>query len=116
MKFGRAPVDRAQGAILAHSLALPGGRLRKGQVLGPEQVAALTAEGHAHVTVARPEPGDVPEDAAAARLADALVPDPQAARLRQLYPGISVEVLPRTSRGAIVAFLRPVSTLERVFG
>ncbi len=39
---------------------------------------------------------------------ETLVPiaEAQAARLRQLYPGISVEVLPRTSRGAIVAFLR----------
>ncbi|WP_296764752.1 molybdopterin-binding protein [Sediminimonas sp.] len=114
MKFGRVPVDRAQGAILAHSLALPGGRLRKGQVLGPEQVAALTAAGHAHVTVARPEPGDVPEDAAAARLADALVPDPQAARLRLAGAFTGRVNLAATTAGVAVIDADAVTAVNRV--
>lgn len=82
MDFGPVPLDQALGAILAHSRALPGGgRLRKGAVLGADDLAALAAAGIRQVTVARPGPDDVAEDAAAARLAAALVPDPGAAGL-----------------------------------
>lgn len=45
-------------------------------MLGAAEIAALRAAGLAVVTVARMEAGDVGEDAAAARLAAALVPDP----------------------------------------
>ncbi|WP_430448370.1 molybdopterin-binding protein [Rhodophyticola sp.] len=90
MKFGPVPVTEAQGAVLAHSLALPGGRLRKGRVLEAEDIAALREAGQTEVIVARLEPGDVDENAAAAALADALVPDPDAA-------GLSVEA-PFTGR------------------
>ena len=82
MEFGPVPPDRALGAILAHSLALPDGRLRKGVRLGEAHVARLREAGVEAVTVARPGPGDVEEDEAAARLAAALVPDPEAAGLR----------------------------------
>jgi molybdenum cofactor cytidylyltransferase len=81
MRFGPVPLADATGAILAHSELLPGGRLRKGAVLTPDHLAQLAAAGRQVVTVARPDPGDVPEDAAAARLAAALVPDPDAAGL-----------------------------------
>ncbi|SNX69315.1 molybdenum cofactor cytidylyltransferase [Cereibacter ovatus] len=82
MRFGPVPTAEALGAILAHSVPLPGGgRLRKGMILGPEDLADLRAARIAEVTVARLDPGDVPEDAAAARLAAALVPDPAAALL-----------------------------------
>lgn len=79
MIFGRVPLARAEGAVLAHSLAVAGGRLRKGQRLGAAELAALAAEGHAEVTVARPGPGDLPEDEAARRLGAALAADPAAA-------------------------------------
>lgn len=82
MFFGEVAVEAAEGAILAHSEAVPGGRLRKGLVLGGAEIAALRAAGLASVTVARLGPGDVGEDQAAARLAAALVPDPAAAGLR----------------------------------
>lgn len=114
MKFGRTPLDRAEGAILAHSLALPGGRLRKGQVLGPAQVAALVAAGHDHVTVARPEPGDVTEDAAAARLAGALVPDPGAARLRVSAPFTGRVNLGATAAGIAVIDAAAVTAINRI--
>ncbi|MFN6978324.1 MAG: molybdopterin-binding protein [Gemmobacter sp.] len=81
MQFGPVPVGLAEGAVLAHSEAVAGGRLRKGQRLGPDEIAALRAAGVAEVWVARPGPSDVVEDAAAARLAAALVPDPGAACL-----------------------------------
>lgn len=81
MEFGEVPLSQAEGAILAHSEALPKGRLRKGIVLGVTELALLAAAGIRSVTVARLDAGDVHEDAAALALARALVPDPQAAGL-----------------------------------
>jgi molybdenum cofactor cytidylyltransferase len=86
MEFGPVPLSRAEGAILAHSLVAGGARLRKGQVLHGEDLMRLAAAGLAEVMVARPGPQDVGEDAAAARLAAALVPDPAAACLALTPP------------------------------
>lgn len=82
MEFGAVPLDAALGAILAHSHEVPGGRLRKGRVLGPADIAALRAAGLAQVVVARPTAGEVGENAAAAALAGALAPDPARLGLR----------------------------------
>ncbi|MGP6085361.1 molybdopterin-binding protein [Antarctobacter jejuensis] len=82
MKFGPVPLDQAEGAVLAHSVALEKGRLRKGRVLSAEDIAVLRGTGRVEIIVARMEPGDMGEDAAAARLAQALVPDPARAGLR----------------------------------
>ena len=82
MKFGPVPLDQALGAILAHSVAIQGGRLRKGRVLTEQDLETLRAAGVTMPTVARLEPGDIGEDAAAERLAQALVPDPARAGLR----------------------------------
>lgn len=82
MEFGPLPLAKARGAILAHSVALPNGRLRKGCTLGEEEIALLQAAGVAIVTVARLGPHDLHEDAAALALAQALVPDPASAGLR----------------------------------
>ncbi|MHA1528352.1 MAG: NTP transferase domain-containing protein [Alphaproteobacteria bacterium] len=78
MKFGPVPVIDAEGAILAHSAGLASGRLKKGRRLSAADIAALVAEGLAEVTVARLEPDDVPEDAAAARIGAALAPGAEA--------------------------------------
>ncbi|HSF94703.1 MAG TPA: molybdopterin-binding/glycosyltransferase family 2 protein [Thermohalobaculum sp.] len=78
MKFGPVPVAEAAGAILAHSVRLETGRLKKGVRLRAADIAALRAAGLAEVVVARLEPGDVPEDKAAARIGAALAPDPAA--------------------------------------
>ncbi len=72
MIFGPEDVARAEGAILAHSVQAGERKLKKGTVLGAQEVAALAEAGIARVTVARPEDGDVLEDEAARRLADAL--------------------------------------------
>ena len=72
MFFGAVPPSEAAGAILAHSLRAGGTRLRKGRVLGVEDVEALAAAGIREVWIARPGRGDVHEDAAATRLAEAL--------------------------------------------
>ena len=66
MKFGRFPSSELEGAILAHSLRLPGKALKKGRVLSAEDVEIIRAEGHESLIAAKLEPGDVDEDAAAA--------------------------------------------------
>lgn len=81
MQFGKVPLAEAEGAILAHSVMEGGGRFRKGMLLGPDEIAALAAAGVHDVMIARIEVGDVGEDVAAARLANALVPDLSAAGL-----------------------------------
>ncbi|MDB5372704.1 MAG: 4-diphosphocytidyl-2C-methyl-D-erythritol kinase [Belnapia sp.] len=73
MIFGPTPLDEARGAILAHTIRLTGRVLKKGTVLDQAAVAALQAGGHGSVIAARLEPGDVPEDEAADRLANALM-------------------------------------------
>lgn len=73
MKFGPVATSDALGAVLAHSVALPQGRLRKGQVLDEGDIAALNAAQIAQVVVATLEAGDVKENAAADALADALM-------------------------------------------
>jgi molybdenum cofactor cytidylyltransferase len=70
--FGRRPLAEAEGAILAHTTRLPDGTLPKGAPLTADALARLAAAGHTHVTAALLELGDVPENEAASRLADAL--------------------------------------------
>lgn len=83
MQFGPVPLDQAEGAVLAHSVPLPGGkRLRKGKVLAQDDLSALAGAGLTSVTVARLEHGDIDEDSAALQLAQALVPDPAGAGVR----------------------------------
>ncbi|WP_425098382.1 molybdopterin-binding protein [Tropicibacter sp. S64] len=82
MKFGDLALDAAQGSILAHSVALPKGRLKKGRVLTATDLDTLRTVGLTHITAATLEPGDIGEDEAATRLAAALVPDPERAGLR----------------------------------
>lgn len=86
MKFGPVPLDRAEGAILAHSVSADGRKIRKGVTLGPDEVARLRAAGLEQVIVARLDPGDMHENDAARRLADALVPDTAGAGVRLTEP------------------------------
>ncbi|MBW8268525.1 NTP transferase domain-containing protein [Caldovatus aquaticus] len=73
MIFGPVPLEEARGAILAHTIRLPGGQvIKKGTVLDEGALAALREAGRREVTVARLEAGDVPEDEAADRIAEAL--------------------------------------------
>jgi len=69
MKFGPARLaDDLAGAILAHSLKSTDRVVPKGAVLDTDLIAALRRAGHETVTIARLEPGDVPEAEAARRL------------------------------------------------
>jgi molybdenum cofactor cytidylyltransferase len=72
MRFGPVPLAEARGAILAHTHRLAGRVLKKGMVLDEAAIAALAADGRAEIIAAQLEPGDVPEDEAARRLAEAL--------------------------------------------
>ena len=72
MIFGPTPLDEAKGAVLAHSLRLPGRVVKKGTVLDEEAIAAIRDSGSRDVITARLEAGDVPENEAADRLALAL--------------------------------------------
>jgi molybdenum cofactor cytidylyltransferase len=73
MKFGRIPVDQAQGGILGHTLRLGRGQvLKKGHVLGADDVALLRAAGQAEVFAALLDPDDVSEDEAARLVGQAI--------------------------------------------
>ena len=72
MKFGRLPLDEAEGAILAHGLTLDGRRLKKGYRLTADDVDGLRSAGAATVLSALLEAGDVGEDKAAEALAASL--------------------------------------------
>ncbi|HUB96733.1 MAG TPA: molybdopterin-binding/glycosyltransferase family 2 protein [Stellaceae bacterium] len=72
MKFGDTPLNEAVGAVLAHSLKVPGRAIKKGRVLTEADIAALAAGGMTSVVAARLEPGDIAEDAAADAVAGAL--------------------------------------------
>ncbi len=73
MIFGPTPTQGAAGAILAHTQRLPGRVIKKGTVLDAAAIAALLEAGTTSLIAARLEPGDVGEDEAATRLADALL-------------------------------------------
>jgi molybdenum cofactor cytidylyltransferase len=69
--FGRMTLAEAAGAILAHTLKAGARTLKKGRPLTDDDIAALAAAGIEAVIAARLEPGDVGEDEAAARIAEA---------------------------------------------
>jgi molybdenum cofactor cytidylyltransferase len=73
--FGSVPLAQARGGILAHSLKTADRVLRKGALVDSAALALLSAAGYDKVTVARLEPGDVPEGEAAARLGELLLRD-----------------------------------------
>lgn len=69
MIFGELPLDRAEGAILAHSVRHGGGMFKKGRTLTADDIALLKAAGVAQVFAAKLGADDVPEDEAAAAVA-----------------------------------------------
>jgi molybdenum cofactor cytidylyltransferase len=72
MKFGAVAPDQAKGAIVVHSIRQDGLVLKKGTLVGEAEAAALKSAGVAAITVARLEPDDIAEDAAAAEIAAAV--------------------------------------------
>ncbi len=85
MIFGPTPVAEAEGAILAHSLRQGGLSFKKGRRLSAADVTALREAQVHEVIAARLEEGDVHEDAAARRLAEAVAGP--GARLSEAFTG-----------------------------
>ncbi|MGE3150153.1 MAG: NTP transferase domain-containing protein, partial [Pseudorhodoplanes sp.] len=71
MRFGSVPVADALGSTAVHSIRKDGLVLKKGTRIGPVEIAALQAAGIAEIVVAQLEAGDIPEDEAAAAVAEA---------------------------------------------
>jgi molybdenum cofactor cytidylyltransferase len=69
MKFGVVPLAQAAGGVAVHSIRQGGLVLKKGTTIGSAELAALAEAGIAEIAIARIEPGDVSEDAAAAAIA-----------------------------------------------
>ena len=71
MKFGPVPISKAAGKILGHNISNAGGKraLRKGKCLTEGDIRLLAEIGCEMVYVAELQPGDIREDAAAARIA-----------------------------------------------
>lgn len=114
MRFGPVPVAASEGAVLAHSLKIGGRKLSKGTVLAASHVAAIEAAGISTVTVARLDPGDVGEDAAAAALAAALVPDPSATGLALTRPHAGRVNLHATRPGLVEMDVAAIHALNRI--
>jgi molybdenum cofactor cytidylyltransferase len=112
MRFGPVPLDQAEGAILAHSVPLPGTRLRKGLILSASDLATLRAHGLSEVTVARLSPADVHEDAAALAVAQAIVAANAGLTLRPV--GTGRVNLHATSPGVLQVLADRVDALNSV--
>jgi molybdenum cofactor cytidylyltransferase len=72
MKFGPASPAEAIGGVTVHTLRQGSLVLKKGTTIGPAEVEALTRAGVKEIVVVRLEEGDVSEDVAAARIAQAV--------------------------------------------
>ncbi|HEX9857952.1 MAG TPA: molybdopterin-binding protein, partial [Paracoccaceae bacterium] len=114
MEFGPVPLDQAEGAILAHSVAFAGGKLRKGVRIGPAELAALRTAGFAAVIAARLAPTDLPEDEAATRIGAALAPDPAAQGLRLSQAATGRVNIHATGAGVMVLDAAAIHALNRV--
>lgn len=101
MKFGPVSAMDAAGSILAHSMTGANGRIAKGTLLEAAHVAQLRAAGHDTLVVARLEPGDVEENAAATRLAHAIANDPYGQGLRIAQAGAGRVNLYATGPGVV---------------
>lgn len=72
MWFGELPTAEATGSILAHSIRLSNRRIKKGSILDEGLISLLLENGRDHVTVARLDEADIPEDNAATLVANAV--------------------------------------------
>jgi molybdenum cofactor cytidylyltransferase len=71
VRFGTLDIGDAQGAVLAHTVHLASGVLKKGHVLTAADIEAIRGQGLGRVMAARLDADDVAENDAAARIAAA---------------------------------------------
>lgn len=114
MKFGPEPAAEAVGAILAHSMISSHGRYAKGTQLTAEHVADLADAGHETLVVARLEPGDVEENAAAEQLATAIASDPETSGVRVTAAGAGRVNLYATSPGIVRMDVTAISAMNAI--
>lgn len=114
MHFGPVALSEAEGTILAHSVALTEGRLRKGCILGREEIARLRATGRTEVIAARLDPDDLHEDAAALAIARALIPDPDASAIDLRPVGTGRVNLHARSAGVVEVLGDKVNALNAI--
>ncbi|MCV6585844.1 MAG: molybdopterin-binding protein [Marinibacterium sp.] len=114
MRFGPIPTCDALGAVLAHSVQAGSQRLRKGQVLSADHLDMLARHDIDEVIVAQLDPDDLDENAAAAQLADALVPDPAGAGLRLSAPFTGRVNLIADGPGVVVMDTDAIERFNRV--
>ncbi|WP_318771737.1 molybdopterin biosynthesis enzyme [Thermaurantiacus sp.] len=96
MIFAEVPLAEAEGALLAHAVTVGARRIPKGTPVTPALLAELSTAGVSRLWIARPEPCDVGEADAAARLGAALAGPGVAARppvhgrtnLEAVHPGL----------------------------
>ncbi|HET7256062.1 MAG TPA: 4-diphosphocytidyl-2C-methyl-D-erythritol kinase, partial [Xanthobacteraceae bacterium] len=110
MKFGAVPVAQAEGGVAVHSIRQSGLVLKKGTLIGKPEIAALQAAGIAEIVVARIEPGDVSEDAAAAEIAAAVAGE--GVRVDRAFTGRAN--LFAESAGILVVEKDPIDRLNQV--
>ena len=75
MKFGPATPDDAVGGVTVHAIRQNGLVLKKGSVIGADEVAALKRAGVSEIVVARLDKNDASEDEAAGSIAAAVAGD-----------------------------------------
>ena len=90
MEFGSIPIEKAEGAILAHSVRLGDKLMKKGRALSAGDIAALRAGGVISVMAARLGPQDIGEDEAAHRVARRAGIAVQRARVVKQHGGVVV--------------------------
>ena len=73
MRFGPVPVEQSVGAVVAHGVRAGSLLLKKGEVVQAAHLPVLRASGVSTIVVASLDPGDVTENDAARRLADAAI-------------------------------------------
>lgn len=110
MKFGPVPLHEAEGGIAVHSIRKGGLVLKKGTLIGKSEIAALEAAGIAELTVARLEPGDVPEDTAAGEIAAAVAGE--GVHVERAFTGRAN--LFAENAGVLVVDREAIDTLNRV--
>jgi molybdenum cofactor cytidylyltransferase len=107
LKFGPVAIDKAEGGIVAHAVRREGLVLKKGELVRASDIAALRDAGVETIVVAQLDPGDVGEDEAAKRIAEAAA-----------GPNVRVE-LPFTGRSNLFAecngiLLTDVGSIDRI--
>jgi molybdenum cofactor cytidylyltransferase len=75
VKFGPVPVAEAVGSLAAHTVRAGDVTVKKGSLVSAEDAGRLAQAGIERIVTVRLEPGDVGEDEAALRLAEAVAGD-----------------------------------------